>query len=128
MIQLKPLFTYYKKLNHAIFNNDSDLVNSFFDKTYISKLLAFVFCQPNGHGFDVNNLEMAFNIKTRKFYPILHRDNIPRPIKPTGSAFIKYNFEESFPNPLFRIIYNNKTFTKDVKYTLKSFTKKYKRK
>ena len=61
---------------------------------------------------------MAFNIKTRKFYPILHRDNIPRPIKPTGSAFIKYNFEESFPNPLFRIIYNNKTFTKDAEVYL----------
>ena len=66
------IYTYYKKLNHAIFNNDSDLVNSFLK--HISKLLAFTsFANLNGHGFDVNNLEMAFNIKTRKFYPILHR-------------------------------------------------------
>ena len=109
------IYTNYRELNHAIFNNDSNVIYSYFDKDYISKLIAFTsLANLSGHGFGPNNLEMAFNIKNNKFYPILHRDNLPRPIEPTISNTIKYNFDEKYPSPLFKILYSNEEFVNDA--------------
>ena len=68
----------YLCLNKAIYEEDSEKTLSYFDIKYLAKVQAFRYLfGDNGHGFGHENLLVAFNTSTLKFYPFVHRDNSP---------------------------------------------------
>ena len=66
----------YLSLNKAIYEEDLEKTLSYFDIKYLAKVQAFRYLfGDNGHGFGHENLLVAFNTSTLKFYPFVHRDN-----------------------------------------------------
>lgn len=69
------IYSDYNRFNSAIRDSLIDSMKIWTDLDYYARVNAMrVIIGGDGHGFDDENLEMAYDTINRKFYPIPHRD------------------------------------------------------
>jgi hypothetical protein len=75
----------YLDLNKAISKNNFQSIDSFFDSNYITSFNAVrQMLGHNGHGSNLGNLYVFFNMANGKFYPAFTRDHITAPLPNEG--------------------------------------------
>ena len=97
----------YKGLNECITSKRSHDIETYFSLEYISSLMAARLLNgDDGHGFEVQNLIVAYDTITAQFYPIYHRDCFSALYSKSQSVEASFisNYTEL---PLFEVLQNN---------------------
>lgn len=103
--------------NSAIKNGNTSIVKQHLNLDYMSNLQAFrTIYGCDGHGFNVENMELAYDTIQRKFYPIVHRD--------VHNTILTGRISENVP--LFITLENDSVFQQLTREKIRLFLKTYK--
>ena len=105
------------RFSSAIKNGNTSFIKQHINLDYMSNLQAFrIIYGCDGHGFNVENMELAYDTIQRKFYPIVHRD--------VHNTHLIARPEEH--NPLFKTLENDSVFQQLTREKISLFLKTYK--
>jgi len=113
----------FSAFNMALKSNDKKTVLKYFDLEYMAKLNVFrLLYGSDGHGFNSVNLEMAYDINQRKFYPFVHRDIESRSLIGDEDVFNQID-NATYKIPFWLILDADDNFKKMTLIEIRNFLK-----
>lgn len=115
----------YLSFNNGLFEKNVKNLKTHLDIDYCARLNAFrIINGDDGHGFNSNNFEMAYDTTQRFFYPIVHRDNNSTKLVDCKNPY-PFMDKTRVNIPFFILLDSDTTFTKITNQIINSFLNLY---